>query len=215
MPNDSLPPSSRVLALVVRHGETELNDPNRTRLRAWENPSLTDQGRASIALTANKMKIYSPKLVYSSDLVRDSQSAMLIAEMLGNIPFEIDFALRTADMGTLSGMLEKEVRPRVLRWYQNPGEPAPGGESRNQFEKRVWNFMEPKIELARGVAAFRPTVFVTHGRICAYLDSYYGMKPPESALMPITGGFCVLRSNFDGIDTFEILGETEPIQSDV
>ena len=34
----------------------------------------------------------------------------------------------------------------------------------------MWKFLEPKIELARGVAAFRPTIFLTHGRVIAFLD---------------------------------------------
>lgn len=183
-------------------------------MRAWEDVPLTDEGRRDIQLTANKLKIYSPKMVYSSDLGRDAESAMLIAEILGNIPYETNFALRTADMGALTGMAEKDVEDRMLRWYQNPYEQAPSGESRGNFERRVWAFLEPKIELARGVAAFRPTVFVTHGRIQAYLDSYYNMKLPEEASMTMPGGFGVIRSNQSGLDSFELIGETEPILVD-
>lgn len=215
MPTDSLPPISRVLALIVRHGQTALNSATATRLRGWEEVPLTDEGRSNIQLTANKLKIYSPKIVYSSDLGRDSESAMLIAEILGNIPYETNFALRTADLGTLSGKLESEVCERVLRWYQNPMEPAPSGETRATFEKRVWEFLSPKLELAREVAAFRPTVFVTHGRILAMLDAYYNMKAAEDAVMSMPAGFGVVRSNMHGVDSFEIIGESEPVQSDV
>jgi broad specificity phosphatase PhoE len=199
----------------MRHGNTALNDPANPKLRAWEDVPLTDEGRLAVQLTANKLKIYSPKMVYSSDLGRDTESAMLVAEILGNIPYETDFALRTADLGTLSGLSEDQARERVLRWYQNPGEPAPSGESRSNFERRVWKFMEPKIELSREVAAFRPTVFVTHGRIQSYLDSYYNMKPAEEAEMAFPAGFAAIRSNLSGLDSFEIIGEKEPICADV
>jgi broad specificity phosphatase PhoE len=193
-----------------------MNDPERPRLRAWQDTPLIDEGRADIQLTANKLKIYAPKIVYSSDLGRDTESAMLIAEILGNIPYETNFALRTADMGQLTGMAEKDILSRIRRWYENGGEPAPGGgEARFGFERRVWQFLEPKIELARMVAAFRPSVFVTHGRIEAYLDSYYNMKAPEDGLMPLPGGYGVLRSNPSGLDSFELIGETEPILTDV
>lgn len=215
MPFDSLSGASRVLAIVVRHGRTKLNDPRNPRLRAWEEVPLTDEGRRDIQLTANKLKIYSPKLVYSSDLERDTESAMLIAEILGHVPYETDFALRTADMGSLTGQPEADIEDRVVRWYRNPGEPAPNGESRQTFERRIWKFMEPKIELAREVAAFRPTVFVTHGRIQAYLDSYYNMRTPEDGWMTMPAGFAVIRSNQSGLDSFELLGETEPILHDV
>ena len=209
-----MPTASRVLAIVVRHGKTGLNDPARPKLRGWEDVPLTDEGRQDIQLTANKLKIYSPKIVYSSDLSRDTESGMMIAHILGNIPYETDFALRTADMGLLSGMLEADIAARVLRWYQYPNEPAPSGETRSHFERRVWRFAEPKIELAREVAAFRPSVFVTHGRIQAMFDAHYNMKAAENASMPMPGGFAVIRSNGNGLDSFEIIGESEPILTD-
>lgn len=198
----------------MRHGTTALNNPKRPKLRAWENVPLKESGRAEIQLTANKLKIYSPKLIYASDLVRDSESAMLIAEILGNIPFEVDFALRTADMGALSGMLEENAAPRVLRWYRNPGEPAPSGETRAGWERRVWQFVEPKLELARTTAAFRPVIFVSHGRVLAMFDSFYNMKPPEEGSMPFPGGYGVIRSNLDGLDSFELIGDTESVSYD-
>jgi len=199
----------------VRHGHTGLNDPAHPRLRAWENAPLEDEGRAQIQLTANKLKIYSPKIVYSSDLARDSQSGMMIAEILGNIPYEMDFGLRTADMGTLTGMKEEDVMDRVRRWYERPSEPAPSGDSFNGWARRYWGFMEPKLELARDVAAFRPSVFVTHGRNLAYLDSIYRGVPQDEAVMPYPGGYGTIRSNPEGIDDWKIYGETEPILADI
>lgn len=215
MPIDTLPPSNRIIAILIRHGRTSFNSPSRPRLRAWEDPPLSDEGRMDIQLTGNKLKFYKPKMVYSSDFRRDSESAMIIAEMLGNIPYETNFALRTANIGTLSGLLETEAQPRILRWYQNPNEPAPSGESLNQFANRYTKFLEPKMELAREVAAFRPTAFLTHGRNIAYSYAYYAGIPPEEALMPVPAGFAVIRSNQDGVDSMEIMGETEPVLSDV
>lgn len=215
MPNSSLPPISRVLAIVVRHGKTGMNDPARPRLRAWEEVPLTDEGRADIQLTSNKLKIYSPKIIYSSDLTRDSEAAFLMASVLGNIPYETDFNLRTSDMGLLTGKLESEVIDRIRAWYDNPSQPAPSGESLNTFAKRLWRFWEPKTELAREVAAFRPSVFLTHGRIPAYMDSYYNRRPYSEGRTPMPAGYAVLRSNPSGIDTFELIGEWEPILADV
>lgn len=199
----------------MRHGSTALNNPSQPRLRAWEDVPLNDQGRADIQLTANKLKIYSPKIVYSSDLTRDSESALLIAEILGNIPYETDFNLRTSDMGTLTGKTEAETLDRLRAWYEHPSERAPSGESLNNFARRLWRFWEPKTELAREVSAFRPSVFLSHGRILAYLDSYYNRRPYEDGRMPFPAGYAVLRSNPSGIDTFEIIGEWEPILQDV
>lgn len=215
MPRDSLPPPERVLALLVRHGRTKANVGRNPRLRAWEDFPLTDEGKLDAQMAAQKLKFYRPKLVYSSDLARDSETAMLIAEICGNIPYETDFAFRTADVGTLSGMPEEDTRERILRWYQQPWEPAPSGETFNNFARRFWACYEPKVELARDVAAFRPTVFVTHGRDIAYLDHVYNGMEPQDASMPLPGGVAAVRSNGDGMDSMEFLGPTEPILEDV
>ena len=215
MPGNSLPPSSRVLALLVRHGRTRANEGSNPRLRAWEDYPLDDNGKLDAQMAGQKLKFYKPKMVYSSDLQRDTETAQIIAEICGNIPHDTDFAFRTADVGVLSGMPELEVRDRILRWYRNPSEPAPSGESFNNFSRRFWRAYEPKLELAREVAAFRPTVIVTHGRNVAYLDSTYNSVSPENAVMPMPGGIAVVSSNQDGMDSMEFLGPTEPIQEDV
>jgi 2,3-bisphosphoglycerate-dependent phosphoglycerate mutase len=212
MLNTSLPPTPRILALLVRHGRTPLND--KGILRAWEDAPLSPDGELDAYLVARKLLFYKPKMVYSSDLQRDSKTAFIIAEVNNNIPYETAFALRTADVGSLSGMKEDAVSDRVLRWYQRPYEPAPSGESFDQFALRMWKFYEPKLELARDVAAFRPSVFVTHGRNIAYLDSVYRSIPPEEARIPIPGGFAIVRSNENGMDSMEFMTETEPVQTD-
>jgi broad specificity phosphatase PhoE len=183
-------------------------------LRAWEDVPLNPDGEKDAFIAANRLKFYKPKMVYSSDLQRDFRTAIIIAEVNGNLPYETDFALRTADVGSLSGMKEDQVRARILRWYQTGNEPAPSGETFNQFALRFWRFYEPKLELARGVAAFRPSVFVTHGRNIAYLDSVYRRIPPEDALMPMPGGIAVVRSNQDGMENLEFISDTEPVQED-
>lgn len=215
MPSDTLPPNEQVLALLIRHGATKLNDPQKPRLRGWDNPPLNDEGRFAVLLTANKTKIYRPKMVWSSDLARDSESAILYAELMGNIPYDMDFALRTSDMGTMTAMPEEDVRERVLRWYQRPYEPAPGGESFNVWSRRYWLFLEPKIELVRESPAFRPIAFFTHGRNIAYLDSYYRGIPPEEGRTSKPGEAAILKSTYEGQDFLEFLGETEPIATDV
>lgn len=212
MPESSLYPTNRVIALLVRHGRTVLNA--KGVLRAWEDVPLRPEGETDAYVAANSLKFYKPKMVYSSDLQRDTQTAFIIAEVNGNIPYETDFALRTADVGVLSGMKEEEAHDRISRWYLNPSEPAPSGESFNQFAKRFWRYYDSKLELSRGVSAFRPSVFVTHGRNIAYLDSYYRGIPPEDALMPFPGGVAVVRSNHDDMDSMDFLGETEPVLED-
>jgi|SRR5215831_19033769 len=212
MLNPALPSARRAIALLVRHGRTSLNA--KKRLRGWEDVPLEAAGEGDAYLAANKLKIYKPKMVYSSDLQRDTQTAYIIAEVNNNIPYESDFALRTADVGVLSGMKEDEAYDRILRWYQMPWEPAPSGESFNMWARRYWGFYEPKLELARTVSAFRPSVFVSHGRNIAYVDATYRGIPPEQGRMPYPGGVAVVWSNHDGMDSLEFLTGSEPVLED-
>jgi broad specificity phosphatase PhoE len=212
VPGAEIRPSTRPLILLVRHGRSTLNQSG--RLRAWEDPPLASEGVLDAKLAAQQLKTYGPKMIYSSDLTRDTQTAHIIADLLGNLPYEVDFALRTANMGELSGMLEDEVRGRVLRWYKNPWEPAPSGSSFYGFTD-VWiPAFNSKLELARSVPAFCPSIMCTHGRNIAERHAYYNMLPPEKGLMPWPGGIAVIRAGLDGMDTMEFIGETECVCDD-
>ena len=209
----ALPSAERIIAFVVRHGKTALNE-GAGKLRAWENVPLDADGQIDALQAAQFLKPYNPKQVYSSDLLRDTQTGMIIAKELGNIPFDMDFALRTADMGTLTGMDEAEAYPYVKMWYQRPWEPAPGeAESYNGFLQRFLPFFDAKLELARGVEEFRPTVFVAHGRNCAALDERYNFKQPENTLMPMPGGILAVYHE-DATDKIAHLTPTEPTLAD-
>ena len=196
---------------MVRHGRTRENLQH--RVRAWDNQPLDDLGKLDAQVAGNKLKIYRPKMVYSSDFQRDTGTAEIIALVVGNIPTEVDFGLRTANIGTLSGQKEKDVVDITRRWYQS-NEPAPSGETFANFAKRFMAAMQPKIELARELEQFRPTVVVTHGKNLAYLDHYYNGMAPEDAHMSFPGGFGVIYANQDGIDSFEFMGPTEPVLED-
>ena len=209
--NDSLSSPQRIIALLVRHGRTSLNASG--RVRGWEDVPLNSDGEGDAYMAGNKLKIYRPKIVYSSDLDRDTKTACIIAELCGDIPYETDFALRTADIGTLTGQREDATRERLLRWYQQPWEPAPSGESFNQFTRRYWKFYENKLDLARHVDSFRPIVMVSHGRNIAYADSSYRGVPPEQGRMPFPGGIAVVRTNGD-MDELEFLTDSEPVIDD-
>lgn len=205
--------STKPLLLVVRHGRTALNE-GKPRLRAWEDPPIDRMGEMDAEMAAGKLASYGPKMVYHSDLLRDTQTGHIIAAKLGNLPAEPDFRFRTANMGELSGETEDDVRERVLRWYQYPFEPAPSGESYTQFVNRFMAGIEEKLEMARGIEAFCPLVVVTHGRNLAALHAIYSMIPPETADMPFPGGIGVISANLDGQDSFDFLTSTEPVQQD-
>ena len=202
------------LVLVVRHGRTELNNPQAPRLRAWENPPLDRRGQLDAEMAAQMLKPYKPQMVYSSELMRDTETANRIADALGNLPFDVDFALRTADMGELAGKLDAEAAPLVEKWYRNPWWPAPGGESNNDFLRRFYPAFDAKFNLAKESEAYRPSIIVTHGRNIAALHARSEMIPQIQARMPFPGGIASVYLDERGDMKLEFLTETEPVFRD-
>ncbi len=205
--------SKSALILMVRHGRTALNSGS-PRLRAWENPPLDRRGKLDAQLAAQNLKRFKPQMIYCSDLTRDSETADIIAGELGNIPWEMDYNFRTADMGELSGMLDAEAAPLVLKWYQQPWWKAPSGESNNDFLSRFYPAFDLKFNLAKESEAFRPTVIVSHGRNLAAIHARSAMIPQWEALMPYPGGIISVGLDELGRQTMEFESDTEPIQKD-
>jgi broad specificity phosphatase PhoE len=207
-------PAESPLILLCRHGRTELNSASAPRLRAWENPPLDKRGILDAKLAASNLKRYKPQMIYCSDLMRDTETANIIANELGNLPFDIDFGLRTADMGELGGMLDAEAAPLVAKWYAEPWWSAPGGESNNNFLRRWYPAFDLKFNLARDVEAFRPSIIVTHGRPIAAIHARSAMIPQGDALMPYPGGIASVYLDERGEMKLDFITETEPVSKD-
>lgn len=201
--------------LLVRHGRTQLNSPTSPRLRGWDNPPLDRSGKLDAQLAAQMLKKFSPQMVYSSDLVRDTETANIIASELGNIPWEPDFSFRTSDMGELTGMEEEEAAPLVEKWYKEPWWPAPGGETNNNFLARFYPAFDRKFDLAKEVPAFCPSVIVSHGRCLAAIHARAARIPQWEARMPYPGGIMSVFLDELGEQQIEFLSDTEPVQEDV
>ena len=193
-----------------------MNNPAKPRLRAWENPPLNRMGQLDATMAAQTLKRYKPQMVYSSDLARDLQTAQILCEELGNIPNDIAYELRTADMGDWTGELEEDVSDMVDDWYRNPWtHPPGGGESNNEFLRRFLPWFDDKFELARDVEAFRPSVFVAHGRNLAALHARAHGLPQVEGMMPFPGGIMMLGVDNKGDMAVDYLGDTEPVHQDV
>jgi broad specificity phosphatase PhoE len=200
---------------MVRHGRTELNKTSDPRLRAWENPGLDQRGKLDAKLAGQMLKPYSPQMIYCSDLSRDSETADIIGGILGNIPWEMDFRFRTADMGELSGLTEEEAGPFVDKWYKEPWWKAPSGESNNNFLARFYPAFDLKFNLAKESEAFRPTIIISHGRNLAAIHARSAMIPQWEARMPYPGGILSVFLGESGEMACEFLSDTEAIQKDV
>jgi broad specificity phosphatase PhoE len=203
----------RILVIGVRHGRTEGNE-GAAVLRAWEDYPLDRNGEMDADIAGMKVRQWNPTIVYHDDLIRAMQTGARIAAQNENIPTEVEYGLRTADMGEWTARPETEVTELVLRWYQNPWDLAPGGESYFQFIDRFFPRFDDKLDLSRRVTGFNPVVAVMHGRNFAALHSRYGMLPPEKTLMPLPGGIGLIKENTVGELSIEFPGPTEPVHTD-
>ena len=122
--------------LLARHGETDWN-----RLGRWQghaDPPLNEAGLSQAAELAERLAGDGIAAVYSSDLVRASETARVVADRLGLDVVE-DARLREIDVGSWSGLTRAEVEQRFPEGYARwlDGEIGHDGETREELTERV------------------------------------------------------------------------------
>ena len=113
-------PAESPIVILIRHGRTKGNTGPNPVVRAWSEFSLSREGLLDAELAAQQLKKFDPKMVYSSDLNRDRQTAEIISSSFDNIPYDCDFGLRTANVGDLEEQPEADTREIAERWYKEP-----------------------------------------------------------------------------------------------
>ncbi|MBL75715.1 MAG: hypothetical protein CL763_02165 [Chloroflexi bacterium] len=129
----------------VRHGETKWNAER--RVQGHTDIPLHDRGRQSLQYTAKRLASINFDFVYSSDLVRATETAELIlkANQLNRPEVNIDPTLREVSFGDFEGMTWEEMSSTVdgLRLHQdmrNLDYAPPGGESYRDLLNRLAKF---------------------------------------------------------------------------
>jgi probable phosphoglycerate mutase len=163
--------------LLARHGETDWN-----RLGRWQghaDPPLNEAGRKQAAALAERLADDGNDgvvAIYSSDLLRASQTAGVVADRLGLDVVE-ERGLREIDVGSWSGLTRAEVEQRFpdgyARWLG--GEIGHDGETREQLTERVVGAVER-------IAAEHPegtVLVVTHGGAIRALRRHAAGDPGE------------------------------------
>jgi len=160
--------------LLARHGETEWN-----RVGRWQgqaDPPLNDAGRSQSAELAERLAGDGIAAIYSSDLMRASQTAHVVADRLGLAVVE-EAGLREIDVGSWSGLTRAEVEQRFpegyARWLR--GDIGHDGETREELSERVVGAVER-------IAAAHPgdtILAVTHGGAIRALRRYADGDPGD------------------------------------
>lgn len=145
----------KLIAILVRHGDTTINEANlfRSRLDPPLNPKGIDQAEGvAEAIAKDKLGI---KRVVCSPLLRTCMTGDEIANRLG-LEITQDRGLISWALGFLSGR-DKEVYSDILNYYvDNPKKAIPEGESLDDLEKRTYDFFNSELKKDD------LTVFVTH-----------------------------------------------------
>ena len=165
--------------ILIRHGSTALNSSSNSspdRIRGWQDVPLDDRGVIDANKSAAELKdmrnaatAMGVTALFSSDLIRSSHTAAIIAKDTG-IPFSaqhISQLFRPWNLGNFNGQDSKKAAPQINKYAENtPQVQVPGGESFHDFERRFF----------RGLAILcrQPGLpaLVTHYRCLCLLESW-------------------------------------------
>ncbi len=146
--------------LLIRHGVTDWNIERR-----WQgvvDVPLNDEGRRQAQLLADHLKAHSIDAIYSSDLARAWDTAVVIGQGVG-VPPQADQRLRETNAGVFQGLTGDEVNrryPRELAQFNSNYMDfvIPNGESQRQVQTRAYAAFQEIV--ARGG---KEIALVSHG----------------------------------------------------
>jgi broad specificity phosphatase PhoE len=176
--------------LLARHGETESN--RERRFQGQLDIRLSDRGREQAHALAAHAAAHEPRIaaLYTSPLVRASETAAIVGERLGLEP-RADDRLKEIDVGDWQERLKDDVareEPQAWAAFKAAGEQFrfPGGESLAEQQQRVLAALD---DIAAGEL---PALVVCHRGVirCALahanrrgLETYHEWRVPNAELV--------------------------------
>lgn len=163
--------------ILVRHGETAKNVVDVMHTTGDVEP-LNENGVEQMKKTAEKLKEFRLIKVYSSKEARAAQSGEIISKILG-VQLETIDGMQERNWGEFSGKswpeVQKVLGPMSLeeRYTYTP----PGGESWEQFEKRLIAAVNLIMEKHPG----QTIALVSHGGAIRALMPYLLSAPKEES----------------------------------
>ena len=170
--------------LLVRHGQTDWN-----LARRWQGHidiPLNATGRRQAQLLALRLVSFPVKAIYTSDLVRASETAKIAAKPLGLVPVP-DPALRERNGGRFQSLTFDELQdqyPELWRRVRLENATPPEGESLFEVAKRITTAYEA---IARRHSGQLVALF-SHGGALNLLIAYIvGLPLGHSARISLRG----------------------------
>lgn len=162
----AVPAPSRTAAsrlVLVRHGESTWN--RERRIQGQLDPPLSEQGREQARRVAGRLARRRVEALYTSDLLRASQTAAPIGVALGVEPRPMK-ELREIFLGDWEGLRTDELAHRFPQawdaWTREPSwDVVPRGEGASAFESRVASALDRIFEQH----SLGDAIVVTHGGV--------------------------------------------------
>ena len=180
------------VVLLARHGETDDNRPP-LRFQGWRDTPLNDTGRRQAAELAERVAGKGIVSLWSSDLIRASETAEIVGRRLG-LDTTLDPRLREANRGRWEGRLFGEVEreePELFAAWTRAGDEwrFPEGESLVEQQQRVLACVQEIRSSGR-----LPALAVCHGgsirvMLCLAdprgLASFHTFKVPNTIVVSV------------------------------
>ncbi len=163
--------------IFIRHGETDMAG----RFCGHSDPELNAAGELQVARVAEEVANLGIERIYSSDLLRASQTAAALARRIG-VEVELRENLRELYFGLWEGLSWQEIETRFPQeagpWKREfPLRSAPEGEAYAAFEARIDAAIEPLLR----ETLVRTAAVVSHRGVMSYaLTRFFGFSEEEA-----------------------------------
>ncbi len=149
------------LLTLVRHGQTDWNLAR--RIQGTTDIPLNETGRADARRAAAELAGTAHHAIYSSPLIRASETAQIIAGELGLVPSPVVPDLREREFGEGEGMLVADYIARYGDWHAD----VPGAESLHDVGVRAMAALHAIARDVRRRSApnAESVIVVTHGGV--------------------------------------------------
>lgn len=197
----------KLRALILRHGDTELNDAN--AFRGMLDPHLNDKGLLDAAKASQFLKQHPIERVMCSPLLRAVQTAEIASGALGGLHVCQTRELFPWQLGTdFYGKDRNEMGDQLQYYVENPYDTPKNGESLDDLRQRVKKFFEYQLTLPS------LTLFVCHTSNIVTLNSLLSDESasPENSDVVGPGGVVAVYIDADGYRLEPVFGQEIPAE---
>ena len=175
--------------IIVRHGQTQMNVEG--IFFGKLDPGLNEMGRVQCKKACDILKKHGYDAIYSSDLVRASETAELVNYL--KLPIKFDKRLQEIDFGIFEGLSYKEIKEKY---------PVECEKSKNEWKtfdfvtgESLERLQSRAIEFVESLDKTKNNLVVTHWGVINCILSWYFSDKLESywKYSVENGGICIIE----------------------